>query len=295
MISRNTRYRFFMQKILTGMSRLGLGVLLTFAPSLGEAAGQNPREDVVQLVTQIQRADYEGDRATLKKSSDGLAPYLENKELARPVRYWRGFALWRSAINGGNDPSCNQTELENEFKQAADEFQQALVKDPGYVDAKIGVISCLGYVAYYHRKEKERVTEILGEVFPLIKELKESAPDNPRFIWVMGPVLWNTPVDRGGGLDKVIENYERGLEVCSRIKPSDDVLEPSWGKPELMMSLAYTYLQKTPPDVAAAERLGRGALELVPHWHYLRDILLPQIAAAKTKATETAKADPKKG
>lgn len=284
-----------MQKILIGISRLGLILLLVVAPTPGEAAGKNPRENVIGIVARIQRADYEGDRATLKKSYDELAPYLVNKELASKVRYWRGFALWRSAINGGNDPASEQKQLENEFTQAAGEFKEALAIDAGFVDAKVGLISCLGYVAYYHRKEKERLTELLGEIFPLVKEAKESAPDNPRLIWVMGPILWNTPVDRGGGFDKAVANYEHGLEICSKLKAPDDPLEPSWGEPELMMNLAYTYLQKNPPDVEAAERMGRGALELVPHWHYLRDILLPQIAAAKTKATETANAARKKG
>ena len=284
-----------MQKILTGISRLGLGLLLVFASTPGEAASKSPREEVIGVVARIRRADYEGDRATLKKSYDELASYLENKELVSKVRYWRGFALWRSAINGGNDPASDQKRLEDEFVQAAGEFKEALAIVPGFVDAKVGLISCLGYVAYYHRKEKERLTELLGAIFPLVKEAKESAPDNPRLIWVLGPILWNTPVDRGGGLDKAVANYERGLEICSKLKTSDDPLEPSWGKPELMMNLAYTYLQKDPPDVDAAERMGRGALELVPHWHYLRDILLPQIVAAKTKATETASAALKKG
>jgi hypothetical protein len=284
-----------MQKILTGIIGLGLGTLLIFAPSPGEAATKGLRDEVIGIVTQIQRADYEGDRATLKKGYDELAPYLENKELGSRIRYWRGFALWRSAINGGNDPSTDQKELENEFNQAADEFKEALGQDPTFVDAKVGAISCLGYVAYYHRQEKERLTELLAEIFPLVREARTAAPDNPRLIWVMGPILWNTPADRGGGVDKVIENYERGLEICSRIKAPEDVLEPSWGKPELMMSLAYTYLQKNPPAVTAAERMGRGALELVPHWHYVRDVLLPQIVAAKSKATETASADSKKG
>jgi hypothetical protein len=284
-----------MQKILTGISGLGLGLLLIFAPIPGEAAGKSPRENVIGIVARIQRADYEGDRATLKKSYEELAPYLENKELAPKVRYWRGFALWRSAINGANDPASEQKQLEDEFTQGAGEFKEALAIDTGFVDAKVGLISCLGYVAYYHRKEKERLTELLGEIFPLVKEARESAPDNPRLVWVLGPILWNTPVDRGGGLDKAVANYERGLEICSKLKAPDDPLEPSWGKPELMMNLAYTYLQKSPPDLDAAERMGRGALELVPHWHYLRDILLPQIAAAKTKATKTANAAPKNG
>jgi hypothetical protein len=54
------------------------------------------------------------------------------------------------------------------------------------------------------------------------------------------------------------------------------------------MSLAYTYLSKNPPDVDRAERNVRGALEIVPYWHYSRDVLLPQVLAAKNKAKEPA-------
>jgi hypothetical protein len=100
---------------------------------------------------------------------------------------------------------------------------------------------------------------------------------------VHGPILWNSPPERGGGQDKAIQNYQRGLAVCSKIKTSDNLLEPSWGKPELMMSLAYCYLNADSVDVSAAERYARNALELVPYWHYVRDILLPQIVAAKAK------------
>jgi hypothetical protein len=256
---------------------------LLFSGRSDAAAGRYAREEVTEIVSRIKRADYEGDRTTLKKSHAELTPYLEDQQLVSRVRYWRGFALWRSAINGGNDPSSDKKELEKEFIQGAEEFREAIAKDAGFIDAKVGLISCLGYVAYYHRQEKDRLNELLGEIFPLVKDAKAAAPDNPRLIWVLGPILWNTPADRGGGIDKVIENYERGLEICSKIKTPEDGLDPSWGKPELMMSLAYTYLQKNPADVNAAERNARGALEIVPYWHYLRDILLPQIVAAKTK------------
>ena len=50
------------------------------------------------------------------------------------------------------------------------------------------------------------------------------------------------------------------------------------------MNLAYGHLNtKAKPDPDAAECYARQALEIVPYWHYVRDILLPQIVAAKAK------------
>jgi hypothetical protein len=234
------------------------------------------------MVAQIQRADYEGDRAAMQRGYDELKPFVEDQKLVSRIRYWRGFAQWRLAINGFND-SVDPKELEKDLKAALDEFKTATDKDPKFVDAKVGKISCLGFLAFMNRKDQVRAKELVAQILPLVKEADEMAPDNPRLIWVHGPILWNSPPERGGGQDKAIQNYQRGLEVCSKIKPNDDPLEPSWGKPELMMSLAYSYLNANSADLNAAERYARNALEIVPHWHYVRDILLPQIVAAKAK------------
>ena len=246
------------------------------------AGAQDNRERLVAIVSTIQRADYEGNRTTLKKCYEELSPFLEDRDLGARTRYWRGFDLWRDAINGFND-SVDPKELEELLQKAIGEFKDAMLKDPASVDAKIGTISCLGYIAYIHRQDATRMQKLLGEMRPLIQEAKAAAPDNPRLTWVLGPVLWHTPPDRGGGIDKVIESYEKGLEICAKLKAPSDPLEPAWGKPELMMSLAYTLMAKTPPDLNGAERNARGALEIVPHWHYARDILLPHIFAAKEK------------
>jgi hypothetical protein len=241
-------------------------------------------EQAARIVAQIQRADYEGDRTAMQRGYDDLKPYSEETDIASRIRYWRGFAQWRQAINGFND-SVDPKELEQDLKTAVEEFKIASEKDPKFVDAKVGMISCLGYLAFMNRKEDQaRAKELVGQIMPLVKEADEMAPDNPRLIWVHGPIFWNTPSDRGGGQDKAIANFERGLEICSKLKPTGDPLEPSWGKPELMMSLAYSYLNKKPGDIDAAERYARSALEIVPCWHYVRDILLPQILAAKAEA-----------
>ena len=266
-------------------NKLFVALLISAAAVLATASAEtdkNAREQVTQIVSRVQRADYEGDRPTLKKCYEELTPYVDDRDLGARVRYWRGFDLWRDAINGFNE-SGDPNELEQLLVKAIDEFKDATVKDPAFVDAKIGTISCLGYIAFIHRKDQVRTQGLLAQMGPLIKEAKAAAPDNPRLTWVLGPVLWYTPPERGGGIDKVIESYEKGLEACSKIKAPSDPLEPSWGKPELMMSLAYTLMSKKPADLNAAERNAHGALEIVPYWHYTRDILLPQILAAKEK------------
>ena len=263
-------------KLLTAL----IFVSLSFSTA---TPANDAREQAARIVAQIQRADYEGDRTAMQRGYDDLKPFMEDQKLAPRIRYWRGFAQWRRAINGFND-AVDPRELEQNLNTALDEFKSALEKDPKFVDAKLGIISCNGFLLFVEPKDDARQKERIDRILALEKEATATAPDNPRLIWVRGPILWNSPPERGGGEDKAMQNYEHGLEVCSKIKPSNDPLEPSWGKPELLMNLAYVHLNsKVKPDLEAAERYARGALEIVPYWHYTRDILLPQILAAKAK------------
>jgi len=81
-----------------------------------------------------------------------------------------------------------------------------------------------------------------------------------------------------------MEMDRRGLEEAWKQRGgTSDPLEPSWGEPELLAALAWTNLNRATPDPAAAEQYARSALEVVPYWHYVRDILMPQIREAKEK------------
>jgi len=246
------------------------------------ASDEDPREPVIRIVSRIQRADYEGDRVALKRRYDELAQFADDKGVAARVRYWRGFAMWRRAINGFND-AVDPKELEQDLKQALDQFDKVTEKEPGFGESKIAMVSCISLLGYIHQKDPERMKELIAELVPVIKEAKEAAPDNPRLFWVLGPNVFISPPERGGGQDKAIEMYENGLELSRKNKASEDRLEPSWGEAELLMNLAYSNLNKDKPDVSTAERQARAALEIVPYWHYTRDILLPQILAARAK------------
>src|SRR5580693_2633747 len=242
------------------------------------------RDSINRIVTQIQRADYESDRPTLKRLHDELTPIPGENKLASRVLYWRGFALWRRAINGFNE-SPAPTDLEEDLTQAVTDFKDAIARNPAFVEPKIGAVSGLGYLMYLNKKDPTRVQELLQQLSPLLKGATAAGPNNPRLLWVLGPIRWSSPPDRGGGQDKAFENYNRGLEAI-RIQKRDasDPLEPSWGEPELLMSLAWSNLNRTTPDLNAAEQDAQAALKIVPYWHYVRDILMPQIQAAQAKA-----------
>jgi hypothetical protein len=252
-------------------------------PHPADKAGLS-RDSILRTVAQIQRADYEGNRPDLKRLHDELTPIPEDNKLASRVLYWRGFALWRRAINGFNE-SPTPTDLEEDLRQAVTDFKDAIARDPAFVEPKIGAGSSLGYLMYLHRKDATRVQELLQQSSPLLKGAMATAPDNPRLLWVLGPIRWSSPPERGGGQDKAFAGYNKGLEVIRNQKHDvSDPLEPTWGEPELLMSLAWSNLSQTTPDLNAAEQDTQAALKLVPYWHYVRDILMPQIRAAQAKA-----------
>lgn len=273
-------------------SRLGsmanlLAILFISLTAQAASAFDPPREQVIKIVAQIQRADYEGDRAALKRLYEELAPDQEDTKLASRVRYWRGFALWRRAMNGFNE-SVDPTELEEDLKQAVSEFDQAVRIDPGFVDAKIGAISCLSNLIFLNQKNSVRVQELVAQAAPLRKEAEAAEPDNPRLLWVLGPICWYAPPNRGCSQDKAMEMDEKGLAAARKQKEiARDPLEPSWGEPELLAALAWTNLHRTIPDLKAAQSYAQSALNLVPYWYYVKDILMPQIKKA-IEVAETA-------
>lgn len=260
-------------------------MILTFsAGAVFGARTEENREAVLKIVTQIQRADYEGDRAALKRLFGELKPYAGDAKLGSRVQYWRGFALWRRSLNGFNE-AADPKELEDDLNQAVVEFDGALAKDPAFVDAKVGTGSCLMNLMYLNQKNPQRVQELMKRAVPLFAEAQKAAPENPRLLWVLGANYWYyTPERNGPDHARALQTYQTGLELARKARGTvSDPLDPSWGEPELLMNIAWANLHADVPDLAAADRYAHSALEMVPYWHYVRDILIPQIADAKAK------------
>jgi hypothetical protein len=252
------------------------------APS---AAATADRAGVIAIVQQIQRADYEGNRETLAKLFNDLLPFTDEPEISSRVRYWRGFAKWRRAINGANE-TPTPSDLVQDLSDGTAEFAAALQLDPDFVDAKIGAASCMIFRMFFEGTfnnitDMARVRATMAPPMRLLKEAQNAAPENPRLLWVIGPNEWTTP-PAAVGQAKAMETYQHGLQDARAQRGTvTDPLDPSWGEPELLMNLAWANLHRAEPDLAAAGQYAQAALKLVPYWHYVRDILLPQIQQAK--------------
>jgi hypothetical protein len=100
--------------------------------------------------------------------------------------------LWRRAINGFN-ASPTPRDLEEDLTQAVTDFKNAIARDPASVEPKIGAGSSLGYLMFLHKQDPSRVQELLQQSGPLLKEAMATAPNNPRLLWVLGPIRWSSP------------------------------------------------------------------------------------------------------
>lgn len=293
----------YLTEIKSAVERENLNVEMVFAMHLkaipwGEVAQSvakviqeraDTTETAAKLIKQIRDADYRADQTALQRLYDELEPLASDSGIRASIRYWRGFAQWRRAINGFND-SVDIKTLEQSLKLAIIEFEKALEINPAFVDAIAGVSSATGILLFLYAKNPgldknpAKSREMFTATLQRLNDAEKLYGNHPRLLWVLAQVRWSMPAQMGGGQDKSIELSKRGLNLVRDMKtPPSDILAPTWGEPELLMNLAFYSLNKTNPDLDAAESYARSALALVPHWHYVKDILLPQIAKARAQ------------
>jgi tetratricopeptide (TPR) repeat protein len=245
------------------------------------AHAQDGRALVLPIVHKIQQADYAGDRAALKELAGELKPFVESRELGSRVLYWRGFALWRRAMNGA--AKTDKREMEDDLIQAAADFREAADRDPGFVEARATEAFCVVNVSALNIGTERARTLFLPAMKRFNDALKD-APDNPRILWMHGANQFYQPPELGGGKTLALATYQRGLDLARKEKhAASDTLEPTWGEAELLMSLAFANLHQVKPDLPAARDYAEKALRLVPSWHYVRDVLLVQIQKAQSR------------
>lgn len=250
--------------------------------ALSPAAWAQGAETPDATMRQIIRADYQGNREALARLAAALVP-ADGAADGVLIRYWRGFAWWRRAINGFNETPL-PTDLGTDLARATDEFEQAVALRPDFVDGLAGLLSCLQLNAFLARDDQDTLKRLLPVYRQTLERAQRLDGSHPRLLWVIGQGSWYTPP--GAPASIVAERqaaafgmYDQGLREMARRRATRP-LEPVWGEAELLMNLAWSRLNAATPDPVSAREYADRALALAPDWHYVKDILLPQIRRA---------------
>jgi len=253
---------------------LALGALVPPAPARKSEAR------LADLAAAVLKADYRGDRAELARLDAELSR-LDARPLTEYRDYWRGFALWRRAMNGFNE-TPTPDDLGAALEKAVARFRASLETRPEWIEARLAMVGCWGNLIYLAGKDEGKRKAILDEGVPTFRWLMENAGDNPRALWIKGGMEMGAPPPTGGDYAKAASTARHGVACAWRealTGATPPAWVPTWGGPENLMNLAYLYSHGPKPDRALALAYAEGALTAVPEWHYVRDVLLPQIEA----------------
>lgn len=265
------------------MHWLGAAFLfLALDPASAWAADIPPRDAarLEEAVARIRSADYRGERDELRRLAAGLDAVRE-PSLAAYRDYWRGFALWRRAINGFNE-TPTPADLGADLEGAVRSFRGALSGRPGWTEARLGIVGCQANLLFLAGQDQAKRDAILAEFLPVFRELAEKDADNPRVLWLVGGSQLSAPPPYGGDVAKAAATYRRGLQAAREEAlraGAQPAWVPAWGAPEHLMSLAFVYSQGALADRSVAQAYADGTLAMVPDWHYVRDVLVPKIQA----------------
>jgi hypothetical protein len=259
-----------------------IAVLLVAVAVVQESEAQQAgagaaRASLVSLVREVKEADYRGDLARLLALREQLEPFVADRELGRAAAYWRAFATWRRAINGANEDATRETAIQD-FARCVEDFRGAVAIDTTWVESRIGLASCLSSSGSFANDPAQR-NRLYVESSRLAAEVAAVDPLNPRLTFLQaGRLFWSPPI-AGGSPSIAIALAEHRLETAGRYSTTDE-LEPDWGEPELHMLIAFFKLGSATRDPAGARRHAEVALQMRPQWHYVKNILIPQIPRA---------------
>jgi hypothetical protein len=258
----------------------GLAAAFVSAATEGGTGGEAAR--LRGIVREVQAADYRGERANLRRLASELDA-VKDPTLAAATSYWKGFALWRRAVNGFNETPV-PSDLRADLESAVASFRMALDRQPEWIEAKIGISGCLMNLLFLARDDAAWRQSLVDQFRPMWAETEAQGADNPRMLWLLGAMQFGAPPPWGGDVAKAIATLRRGLEAARReaLAPSTAVaFAPTWGAAENLMNLAYIHSRGQGESPAVARAYAEGALAVAPDWHYVRDILLVQIDALR--------------
>ncbi len=261
------------------MRRLLAQLILFLCFSLtADARPSRVERKLVSIKADVMSADYRADLPELASLRLRAAALSDDRNFGYLADYWSGFASWRTILNG-TGTKMTRDEAKSHLEHAVADFESSIRKKNDFADGYAAAAAVHGWLAAYNSANPAAMNAEIENYKRLLNRALELEPANPRVLWIQAVPYRVMPPERGGNLDRAIELYHKMVENSGPLTPQSPL--PDWGKVEGLMSLASAHISKPSPDVNAAEEEARAALQLQPDWHYVRDILIPQIDAKR--------------
>src|SRR5690348_162972 len=110
-------------------------MLAVAAPAASPSPAPEAAVRLGELARAVMSADYRGDRAELARL-EGELGRLGDGPLSEYRDYWRGFALWRRAMNGFNE-TPTPGDLTPDLEKALSRFQASLARRPDWMEVRL--------------------------------------------------------------------------------------------------------------------------------------------------------------
>ncbi|HEY6929337.1 MAG TPA: hypothetical protein VJA66_06645 [Thermoanaerobaculia bacterium] len=230
------------------------------------------------IVAEVKSADYRGDRAALERL-DAILDEVDGGGFGEYREYWKGFARWRRALNGFNETPA-PSDLADDLEKAIAHFRKSLDLRPNWIEARIGIVGCGASLLYLAGGDEVKKQALRKEFVPMLQSVQKDGAENPRALWLIGGMQFGSPPPYGGDLARATATLTHGLAAAwneSTARPASSPWVPAWGGAENLMNLAYIWSHSAAPNKSQALAYAQGAITAAPDWHYVKDILLPQI------------------
>ena len=171
------------------------------------------------------------------------------------------------------------TDLKEDLLAAISSFKSALARVQTGSKRRSASWAARGALIFLAGQDKVERDKVLAEYIPVMKDLMANGNENPRALWLIGGMQLQAPPPTGATRSRRLRPCRRASRrrAARRSSSSRAPYDPTWGGPENLMNLAYLYSQGNVQNRELAMAYAEGALVAAPEWHYVRDVLFPQI------------------
>ena len=229
--------------------------------------------DFAATVATLQRASIERDRATLSSTCDALLQAIDEAAEADKSRIRHAYAVASLALAGG-EPRGSKAYTAY-LKDAEKQLEELLKRHPNDAEAQALYGTINGWLVtgmWSGMRRGPRADKAY-------KKARELAPDNPRVAMHQGVSRLFRPKMFGGGLDKAEAELTEALALFKK-EPAEKAW-PNGGHAEILGWMGQVMFRKGEMD--RAREYYEQALEIEPNYHWVLEVLLPELEAAAAK------------